>query len=96
MPYADAIGAKIYYEEEGDGPPLVLLHGLTSNSHATWRDAGYVEALKRDYRLILIDARGHGKSDKPHDRASYVWPTPVNDVVAVLDKLAIPQAHILG
>jgi pimeloyl-ACP methyl ester carboxylesterase len=96
MPYADAIGAKIYYEEEGDGPPLVLLHGLTSNSHVAWRDAGYVEALKHDYRLILIDARGHGKSDKPHDRASYVWPTPVNDVVAVLDKLAIPHAHILG
>lgn len=96
MPYADTIGAKIYYEEEGNGPPLVLLHGLTSNSHAAWRDTGYVETLKSDYRLILIDARGHGKSDKPHNRASYVWPTPVNDVVAVLDKLAIPQAHILG
>jgi pimeloyl-ACP methyl ester carboxylesterase len=74
----------------------VLLHGLTSNSRIAWRDGGYVEALKSDYRLLLIDARGHGESDKPHDRASYVWPTPVTDVVAVLDQLAIPQAHILG
>ena len=96
MPYADSTEAKIYYEEEGSGPPLVLLHGLTGNSRTAWRDGGYVEALKSDYRLILIDARGHGESDKPHDRASYVWPTPVTDVVAVLDRLAIPQAHVLG
>jgi len=96
MPYVDSTGAKIYYEEEGNGPPLVLLHGLTSNSRVAWRDGGYVEALKSDYRLILIDARGHGESDKPHDRTSYVWPTPVTDVIAVLDQLAIPQAHFLG
>jgi pimeloyl-ACP methyl ester carboxylesterase len=96
MPYAENTGAKIYYEEEGNGPPLVLLHGLTSNSRIAWRDGGYVAALKSDYRLILIDARGHGESDKPHDRAAYAWPTPVTDVVAVLDQLAIHQVHVLG
>ena len=96
MPYADSTGAKIYYEEEGHGPPLVLLHGLTSSSRAAWRDGGYVEALKSDYRLRLIDARGHGESDTPPDRASSVWPPPVMDGVAVVDQLAIPQAHVLG
>jgi len=59
-------------------------------------ERGYVEPLQRDYRLILIDARGHGSSDKPHDRAAYTWPIPMEDVVAVLDHLQIPHAHVLG
>jgi pimeloyl-ACP methyl ester carboxylesterase len=45
---------------------LVLQHGFT-DSLETWYDLGYVEALKPQYRLILIDARGHGASDKPHE-----------------------------
>ena len=67
MPYVDSTGTKIYYEEEGSDPPLVLLHGLTSNSRVAWRDGSYVEALKSDYRLIVIDAGGHDESDKPQD-----------------------------
>jgi pimeloyl-ACP methyl ester carboxylesterase len=55
-----------------------------------------VEALRHDYHLILLDARGRGASDKPHERAAYTWPIPVADVLAVLDHLQIPQAHVLG
>jgi pimeloyl-ACP methyl ester carboxylesterase len=96
MPYATNQGVRIYYHVEGDGPPLVLLHGMTSNSAHMWGETGYIDALKPDYRLILIDARGHGASDKPHDRSAYTWPIPVQDVVAVLDHLAIDQAHVMG
>jgi pimeloyl-ACP methyl ester carboxylesterase len=95
MPYCDNEGVSIYYEVEGEGPPLVLLHGL-SGSLELWRDAGYVEALKDDYQIILIDARGHGKSDKPHDPEAYRLDLMVADVVAVLDDLQLGKAHFLG
>ncbi|MCH7787371.1 MAG: alpha/beta fold hydrolase, partial [Chloroflexi bacterium] len=63
MPYADNNGVKIHYEVEGEGPPLVLQHGFTRSLQG-WRDNGYVTALKDDYKLIMVDSRGHGASDK--------------------------------
>ena len=65
MPYAVNQGVRIHYRIEGDGQPLVLQHGFT-DSLETWYETGYVEGPKTDYRLILIDARGHGASDKLH------------------------------
>ena len=65
MPFANNEDIQIHYEVEGAGPPVVLQHGLTSNISA-WYDYGYVSALKKDYQLILISARGHGQSHKPH------------------------------
>jgi len=70
MPWANNHGVRIHYELEGEGPPLILLHGL-SEDLAWCRDYGYVESLKNDYKLILIDARGHGASDKPHNPDAY-------------------------
>jgi pimeloyl-ACP methyl ester carboxylesterase len=52
--------------------------------------------LKRDYQLVLVDARGHGNSDKPHDPEAYGLDDRVGDVVAVLDSLTIRQAHFWG
>lgn len=95
MPYAVNNGARIHYEVEGEGPPLVLCHGLYG-SLEQWRAWGYVEALKDDYQLVLIDARGHGASDKPHDPEAYKTETMVADVVSVLDDLNIEKAHFLG
>ena len=59
MRYADNGSVQIHYQVEGEGPALVLQHGFTE-SVVDWYETGYVEALKPDYRLILIDARGHG------------------------------------
>ena len=95
MPYVDNRGVRIHYEVEGAGPPLVLQHGLTG-SIDNWREFGYVEALRGDYRLILIDARGHGLSDKLHDPAAYDMALRAGDVVAVLDELGVEQTHYLG
>jgi pimeloyl-ACP methyl ester carboxylesterase len=64
MPYVIHQGVQIHYQVEGEGPPLVLQHGFTQ-SLKSWHMAGYVNALQSHYRLILIDARGHGASDKP-------------------------------
>lgn len=95
MPYADNQGVRIHYEVEGNGPGLVLLHGLGSDLES-WRDSGYVERLKKDYQLILIDARGHGLSDKPHDPEAYKLRILVNDVVGTLDDLGVDKAHFMG
>jgi pimeloyl-ACP methyl ester carboxylesterase len=64
MPYVISDGIRIHYEVEGDGPPLVLQHGFGQKA-SSWRLGGYVDALKSQYRLVLVDARGHGESDKP-------------------------------
>lgn len=62
----------------------------------SWYDYGYVSALKNDYRLVLLDSRGHGASDKPHRLEAYELKKRVDDVVAVLDDLGIAQAHFFG
>lgn len=95
MPYANHQGTRIHYKVEGSGPPLVLQHGSTS-SHEAWYLFRYVEALMQHYQLILVDGRGHGYSDKPHDRSAYALPLRVGDVVAVLDDLGIDKAHYWG
>jgi pimeloyl-ACP methyl ester carboxylesterase len=61
-----------------------------------WYRYGYVEALRQDYQLILIDGRGHGDSDKPHDPAAYDLSFRAGDVVAVLDDLHLPTAYFWG
>ena len=95
MPYANNEGIRIYYEVEGEGPPLVLVYGIMV-SVDLWRHCGFVELLRNDYRLILIDSRGHGASDKPHNPEAYALPLLAADVVAVLDDLGISKAHYLG
>ncbi len=95
MPFAVNDGVRIHYEVEGEGSPLVLCHGLAM-SLEVWRIWGFVEGLKDNYKLILIDARGHGYSDKPQDPEAYGIQSLVADVVTVLDDLNIEKAHFLG
>lgn len=95
MPYANNQGIRIHYQVEGAGPPLVLQHG-SAQSIKDWHRYGYVTALQQYYQLILIDARGHGISDKPHTAADYRMPLKVRDITAVLDDLNLSQTHFLG
>jgi pimeloyl-ACP methyl ester carboxylesterase len=93
--YFDAAGVPIRYVEAGVGEPVVLLHGYTSNIEEQWIDSGVFGALARHYRVIAFDARGHGRSGKPHDPAHY-GPEMARDVVRLLDHLGIERAHIVG
>jgi len=95
VPYANNQGVWIHYEVEGNGPPLVLLHGLLRYLEE-WRELGYVDSLKKDFTLILMDMRGHGGSDKPHDPEAYKLKFLVADVIAVMDALNISKTHFLG
>src|SRR5262249_21317795 len=85
----------IYYRVEGDGPPLVIQHGF-SDSMETWYELGYVDTLQHHYRLILVDARGHGHSDKPYDPEAYGMERIAGDIVTVLDAVHVPRTHCLG
>jgi pimeloyl-ACP methyl ester carboxylesterase len=98
MPFAPnpVDGCRIYFEDDGgDGTPLVVLNGLGDPIGAS-RSWGVVEALAGTHRLILIDHRGHGGSDKPHGVAAYATPIRVADVIAVLDELGVDRAHFIG
>jgi pimeloyl-ACP methyl ester carboxylesterase len=92
--FFDSNGVSIRYVDAGSGEPVVLTHGV-GGSLATWVDSGVVANLSKDHRVIAFDARGHGKSGKPHDSKSYGREMPL-DAVRLLDHLGIKQAHIVG
>lgn len=93
--FFDSAGVRIHYIEEGQGEPVMLLHGYTSDLKAQWITTGVFQALARNYRVIALDARGHGLSGKPHDPAAY-GPEMGMDIVRLLDHLGLACAHIVG
>jgi pimeloyl-ACP methyl ester carboxylesterase len=95
MPYVANNGVRIHYQVVGSGPPLVLQHG-SFGSADDWKEFGYVDALAPQNQLVLVDARGHGLSDKPHEAAAYDLKLRVSDITAVLDDLQIPKSDYMG
>ena len=95
MSLTDNSGVQIHYEVVGDGLPLVLGHG-SFGSLDDWKDLSYVDALCSSHTLILVDARGHGRSGKPHDQSAYDLAQRVSDITAVLDALGIDTADQMG
>jgi pimeloyl-ACP methyl ester carboxylesterase len=96
MPFAMAPdGVRIHYEVVGEGPALVLQHGLLSTIES-WHRRGYVERLAPHLRLVLVDSRGHGESDEPEEQEAYQLRTRVIDITSVLNDLEIRRAHYLG
>jgi len=95
VPYTNNRGVRIHYEIEGSGSPLVLVHGLLGYLEQ-WQELGYVDSLKKDFKLIIVDLRGHGCSDKPHDAEAYKLKLLAADVIAVMDALNISKTHFLG
>jgi pimeloyl-ACP methyl ester carboxylesterase len=93
--FFDSNGVRIRYVDQGSGPPVVLIHGFSGSLDASWVETGVLPNLATDYRVIALDNRGHGKSDKPHDPKSYGSQLG-QDVVRLLDHLHIARAHIVG
>jgi len=65
--FFDSKGVKIHYVDAGQGEPVVLIHGFSSSLDANWGSLGIIDKLSKDFRVVALDVRGHGKSDKPHD-----------------------------
>ncbi|MGH6987198.1 MAG: alpha/beta fold hydrolase [Caulobacteraceae bacterium] len=89
-------GVRIHWMEAGAGVPVVLLHGYTSCCDACWFANGLAKELARDHRVIGIDARGHGRSEKPHDPAKYPGDRMGADVIEALEHLGVEKAHFHG
>ncbi len=83
--------------DEGEGAPIVLVHGFASTKNVNWVYPTWVSELRRNgRRTIALDNRGHGESTKLYDPAQYSIPTMAGDVVALLDHLRIERADIMG
>src|SRR3954451_21831950 len=88
---------EIAYLDEGEGEPIVLVHGFASTAAINWVDPGWVTTLtKARRRVIALDNRGHGASSKLYDPAAYHSATMAEDVRALLDHLGLPRADIMG
>src|SRR5689334_11392989 len=91
----DSAGVPIRFIEEGQGEPVVMIHGYTSSTERQFVETGVFGALAARYRTIALDARGHGQSGKPHDRAQY-GAEMGRDITRLMDHLGLQRAHILG
>lgn len=93
--FFDSDGVTIRYLEAGRGEPVILVHGYNYDTEQQWVEPGVFGALAAAYRAIGFDARGHGKSGKPHERRLYGLEM-ARDVPRLLDHLGLERAHIVG
>lgn len=93
--FFDADGVRLRYVDVGEGAPVILLHGFALGVEMNWAPTGLLESLPGEFRLIAVDLRGHGKSDKPGESDGY-GPEFVNDVLRLMDHLGIRQAYVVG
>jgi len=90
----DSNGTHISYRIDGEGEPVILIHGYTASGGLNWRMPGIVKLLQDDYQVIVPDVRGHGKTGPAPD-GKYGMES-VRDIIRLMDHLNIDQAHIVG
>lgn len=95
MPFITNEGVNIHYKVEGQGPGVILQHGFFG-SMEDWYEYGYVDALKDDYQVILVDARGHGKSEKLYEASQYAPYLRAKDIITVMDAVGVEKSHYIG
>ena len=93
MPYANANGVKLYYEEVGTGTAIIFLHEFAGD-YRSWEPQ--MRFFSNRYRCISYNARGYPPSDVPEDIESYKQENQADDAISVLDHLGIDKAHIVG
>ena len=95
--YFEHDGLRLAYRQDGEGDPILLIHGFASSSLVNWVSPGWFRTLtEAGYRVIAIDNRGHGLSAKPHDADEYTPTKMAADAAALLDHLGIENAHVMG
>jgi len=97
MPRFSHDGIEIAFLDDGEGEPVVLVHGFASNKEVNWVAPGWVTTVVRaGRRAIALDNRGHGESSKLYDPAAYHSAIMAEDVRALLDHLGLVRADVLG
>jgi pimeloyl-ACP methyl ester carboxylesterase len=90
-------GIRLAFLDEGTGEPVMLIHGFASSIRHNWVDPGWTQLLTgKGFRVIAIDNRGHGESEKLYDRELYAAPLMAEDARRLLDHLSIPRADVMG
>ncbi|WP_295806608.1 alpha/beta hydrolase [uncultured Nitratireductor sp.] len=90
-------GFELAFVDEGQGDPILLIHGFASTHYVNWVAPGWVKTLRdAGYRVIALDNRGHGRSTKSHDEVDYTPHRMAGDAAALLDHLHISRAHVMG
>jgi pimeloyl-ACP methyl ester carboxylesterase len=87
---------RIHYDVVGAGHPLVLVHGWGANARRNWVDLGWVEVLAPVRQLVLMDSRGHGRSQAARSQQDYGYAAMSQDVLRVMDDLGIAVADFFG
>lgn len=97
MPSFSTRDGDFSYLDEGNGPPVVLVHGFASNARVNWLDTGWIDHLTAaGYRAIALDNRGHGGSVKLHDPEDYRLDKMAGDVEALIDHLDLARVSAIG
>jgi len=97
MPQFTHDGVEIAFLDEGEGEPIVLVHGFASNKEVNWVAPGWVTTLTRaGRRVIAFDNRGHGASGKLYDPADYHSALMAGDVRALIEHLGLERADVMG
>ena len=97
MPSFDHGGVDIAYLDEGEGDPIILIHGFASNKNVNWVYPTWVSELKKHgRRVIALDNRGHGDSAKLYQPEAYSIEAMAGDAVALMDHLGIERADVMG
>lgn len=88
---------RIAWETVGEGDPVLLIHGFASSRAQNWRATTWYKALNgAGYRVIAMDCRAHGDSDKPHDSSFYSYGKMAGDALAVLNAAGVQSADVIG
>ncbi len=93
MPQVQVNGINYYFEERGQGTPLLMLHGFTGSS-VGWRELG--EMLAGHCRIIAIDLPGHGHSSSPNNPQRYAMEDVASDIITLLQTIEIQHSDLLG
>ena len=96
MPFFDSAGVRIHYDDAGTGTAVVLVHGFASTAEHNWGSTGWIDALSMKYRVIALDVRGHGQSDKPRVAEAYGYASMGADVTRLMDHLGVERAILMG
>jgi pimeloyl-ACP methyl ester carboxylesterase len=89
-------GVKIHYTVQGFGEPVVLVHGFIVDGESWKRTALYNDLLMAGFKVISMDMRGNGKSDKPHTPEAYERDAEARDIMGLLTRLNIKQYAVVG
>ncbi|MGI8951589.1 MAG: alpha/beta fold hydrolase [Chitinophagaceae bacterium] len=87
---------KIYYEVKGNGEAVLLVHGFIVNGESWKKTSLYNDLLNAGFKVITLDMRGNGKSDKPHNAEAYANDAEARDIMGLISLLRIKKYSVIG